>query len=61
MTVHSHLSAVVVEAGQVIQQGQLLGLVGDSGSLEGVRLYFEVREEGQPVDPRRWLRDAPVG
>ncbi len=59
MTVQSHLSAVIVSVGQDITQGQLLGLVGDSGSLEGVRLYFEVRREGTPVDPQGWLGHAP--
>ena len=60
MTVQSHLSAVIVSVGQVVTQGQLLGLVGDSGSLEGVRLYFEIRREGTPVDPEGWLGHSPA-
>lgn len=59
MTVQSHLSAVIVSVGQDIRQGQLLGLVGDSGSLEGVRLYFEIRREGTPEDPEGWLGHSP--
>ena len=59
MTVQSHLSAVIVSVGQVVTQGQLLGLVGDSGSLEGVRLYFEIRREGTPQDPEGWLGHIP--
>lgn len=59
MTIQSHLSAVIVSVGQAVSQGQLLGLVGDSGSLEGVRLYFEIRREGIPVDPEGWLGHSP--
>jgi septal ring factor EnvC (AmiA/AmiB activator) len=29
--------------------------VGDTGSLDGPYLYFELREHGRPVDPRPWL------
>jgi septal ring factor EnvC (AmiA/AmiB activator) len=29
--------------------------VGDSGSLKGPYLYFEIRERGRPVDPKGWL------
>jgi septal ring factor EnvC (AmiA/AmiB activator) len=59
MTVYSHLSAVIVAPGDVIDTGRMLGLVGDSGSLEGPRLYFEVRRNGEPEDPRGWLAGAP--
>jgi len=30
--------------------------VGDTGSLAGTRLYFEVRYQGKPQDPEHWLR-----
>jgi septal ring factor EnvC (AmiA/AmiB activator) len=33
----------------------VIGTVGDSGSLKGPYLYFEIREKGKPVDPRQWL------
>ena len=59
MSVLSHLSAVIVEVGQPVTQGQMLGLVGDSGSLEGARLYFEVRHDGSPEDPLGWLSSVP--
>jgi septal ring factor EnvC (AmiA/AmiB activator) len=59
MSVLSHLSAVIVEVGQPVVQGQMLGLVGDSGSLEGVRLYFEIRHDGSPENPLGWLSSVP--
>jgi septal ring factor EnvC (AmiA/AmiB activator) len=33
----------------------LVGAVGDTGSLEGTRLYFEVRRGGEALDPAEWL------
>jgi len=47
-----------VTVGDPEEAGQALGTVGDTGSLTGPRLYFEVREGGQAVDPRGWLRDG---
>jgi septal ring factor EnvC (AmiA/AmiB activator) len=41
--------------GEEVEAGALLGTVGDTGSLKGPYLYFEVREKGRPVDPRAWL------
>ena len=35
--------------------GEAIGTVGETGSLSGPRLYFEIREGSQAVDPRRWL------
>jgi len=55
-TVHGHLDELRVEVGDAVEAGRVLGTVGDTGSLEGPRLYFEVREGGQAVDPRAWLR-----
>ncbi|TNF46458.1 hypothetical protein EP232_04515 [bacterium] len=54
-TLYGHLSAIHVEVGQEIDTDELIGLAGDSGSLEGPALYFEIRHHGKPVDPRPWL------
>ncbi len=54
-TLYGHLSAIHVEVGQELDTDELIGLVGDSGSLEGPALYFEIRHHGKPVDPRPWL------
>jgi septal ring factor EnvC (AmiA/AmiB activator) len=32
--------------------------VGDTGSLSGPSLYFEIREDGKPVDPAAWLMSS---
>ncbi|UCF68480.1 MAG: peptidoglycan DD-metalloendopeptidase family protein [Acidobacteriota bacterium] len=60
-SVVSHLSAVLVEERERIEQGQVVGLVGDTGSLRGPYLYFEMRENGRAVDPSMWVdRSRPV-
>lgn len=55
-TVYAHASEILVREGERVGQGQVIGRVGDTGSLEGSRLYFEVRAQGRPEDPRLWLR-----
>jgi len=55
-SVYAHAGVLEVGVGDVVARGQELGRVGDSGSLRGPYLYFELREGGKPCDPRRWLR-----
>jgi murein DD-endopeptidase MepM/ murein hydrolase activator NlpD len=54
-TVYAHLSEVLVAEAQSVEPGALIGRVGDTGSLDGVKLHFEVWERAEAVDPRRWL------
>ena len=56
VSVYAHAGVLVVSAGQDVTRGQELGRVGDSGSLQGPYLYFELRDAGHPVDPSAWLR-----
>jgi murein hydrolase activator len=55
-TLYAHMADIGVKEGDDVRQGQRLGTVGDTGSLEGPRLYFEVRHQGKPQDPEQWLR-----
>jgi septal ring factor EnvC (AmiA/AmiB activator) len=55
-TVYAHLSSLLKKNGEPVRQGDPLGLVGDSDSLAGTRLYFEIRKDGRPVDPSPWFR-----
>lgn len=54
-TLFAHLGAMQTAMGERVEAGAVLGTVGDSGSLKGAYLYFELRERGRPVDPRPWL------
>jgi septal ring factor EnvC (AmiA/AmiB activator) len=54
-TLVAHLASMTAAAGEEVDAGALLGTVGDTGSLKGSYLYFEVRENGKPIDPKAWL------
>src|SRR5262245_19028379 len=55
-TLYAHVADIRVNEGDEVKQGQMIGTVGDTGSLQGPRLYFEVRHSGKPQDPSQWLR-----
>jgi septal ring factor EnvC (AmiA/AmiB activator) len=51
----AHLASMRTAQGEDVEAGTVLGTVGDSGSLKGPYLYFELRQGGRPVDPAPWL------
>lgn len=55
-TLSAHLSRALVSRGERVRRGQTIGLSGDTESLNGPKLYFELREEGLPKDPAPYLR-----
>ncbi|RME20690.1 MAG: M23 family metallopeptidase, partial [Deltaproteobacteria bacterium] len=55
-SLYAHLDRLEVSKGQKVRKGQLLGGVGETGSLKGPYLYFEIRNRGKPVDPAKWIR-----
>jgi murein DD-endopeptidase MepM/ murein hydrolase activator NlpD len=54
-TCYAHQSQILVSAGQQVERGQVIGLVGTTGASTGTHLHFEVRLDGNPVDPVPWL------
>ena len=56
VTRYAHLSKALVEEGDSVQQGTVLGKMGSSGRSTGPHLHYEVRVDGEPVDPERYLR-----
>lgn len=54
-TCYAHQSRILVSRGQRIRQGQLIGRIGTTGSSTGYHLHFEVRRDGDPVNPRPYL------
>jgi len=56
-SVSGHLDEIHVAVDDPVEEGQSLGTVGETGSLGGPGLYFELRRGGQPVDPQAWLLD----
>jgi murein DD-endopeptidase MepM/ murein hydrolase activator NlpD len=54
-TAYGHQSALAAGNGQSVSQGQVIGYVGCTGHCFGPHLHFEVRVNGQPVDPLGYL------
>ena len=55
VTLYAHLSDIYVEAGEVVGEGQVIGLSGANGNITGPHLHFEVRDFGRLIDPLRVL------
>lgn len=58
-TLSANLSKILKQKGEVVSAGSVVALSGDTGSLTGPRLYFEIRYKGKPVDPLDWLNVSP--
>jgi septal ring factor EnvC (AmiA/AmiB activator) len=54
-TLYGNLSRLDLNKGDRVAKGQVLGLAGDTGSLKGSKLYFEMRRNGEAQDPLLWL------
>lgn len=54
-TAYAHQSEILVEVGERVETGQLIGLVGETGRVTGPHLHWEVIVGGVQVDPLQWL------
>ena len=54
-SLYGHLSRLDMNKENRVQRGQGVGLVGDTGSSRGAKLYFEIRANGEAQDPLLWL------
>jgi len=54
-TIYAHLADFRVGPGARVNKGAVLGTVGDTGSLSGPLLYFEIRRHETPLNPAGWL------
>ena len=56
MSLYGHNQDLMKEVGEWVDPGEAIGHVGDSGGQAAAGLYFEIRKDGKPVDPKRWIR-----
>lgn len=56
LTAYGHNDSLMVREGQMVKRGQQIARMGSSDSSNGVKLHFEVRENGTPVNPTRFVR-----
>ncbi len=54
LSVYAHNRSLAVKEGQPVKRGQKIAELGDSGTTSP-RLHFEIRQQGKPVDPARFL------
>jgi murein hydrolase activator len=55
-SVYAHLAEILKKNGSVVSRGETVGRVGDSDSLAGAKLYFEMRKDGKSIDPLPWFQ-----
>jgi murein DD-endopeptidase MepM/ murein hydrolase activator NlpD len=58
LALYAHLADWRVRAGEQVVAGQRLGNAGCTGSCTGTHLHFELRHDGEPVNPLRFFRRA---
>jgi septal ring factor EnvC (AmiA/AmiB activator) len=56
MSLYAHNEALLREVGDWVGAGAAVATVGDSGGQSEPALYFEIRKDGKPTDPRAWCR-----
>jgi len=54
-TLYGHLKKLSVQVDDIVETRQNIGVMGSSGSLSGERLYFELRINGEPINPAGWF------
>jgi murein hydrolase activator len=56
LSLYAHNESLLKDVGATVKRGDAVARVGNSGGLEQPALYFELRRNGQPIDPGGWLR-----
>lgn len=60
-TRYGHMSKLIAEENQFVKKGDIIGLMGSTGRSTGSHLHYEVRIEGEPVNPQSFMANASNG
>lgn len=60
MSLYGHNEALLKESGDWVEPGEPIAQVGDTGGQPRPGLYFEIRLNGEPVDPNPWMAKRPA-
>ena len=55
MSLYGHNESLYKDAGEWVGSGEIIATVGESGGQSNSGLYFEIRKNGKPQNPRSWL------
>ncbi len=55
-TLYAHVEEFFKHKGETVETGEVIATAGDTGSIKGMCLHFELRHHGKPVNPLKWLR-----
>tara|TARA_R110000868_G_scaffold380784_1_gene646974 strand:- start:154568 stop:155710 length:1143 start_codon:yes stop_codon:yes gene_type:complete len=59
MTLYAHCNALYKTVGNIVQPGEQIATVGNSGGLTSPALLFQIRRKGIPQNPRHWCKGRP--
>jgi septal ring factor EnvC (AmiA/AmiB activator) len=54
-TVYSHVTNIQTNVDSEVRSGDIIAYMGDSGSINGAKLHFEIWGKGQKLNPEKWL------
>lgn len=55
-TLYAHVEEIFKKKGETVGGGEVIATAGDTGSIKGNCLHFEVRHHGKPVNPLKWIK-----
>ena len=55
-SLYAHNKELLKKMGEMVEKGENIAIAGDTGSIKGLCLHFEIRHHGKPVNPMKWLK-----